>query len=268
MREALAPGLTETEKTMLCVPDIAAAEAERHTGADRQGWLHLHEMLKRWFAGKANTDAASGGEPYWVDWDWVMSYERARMAYEKFIDRNEDGNICSEKALLSLAKILCDEGVLKSAYDVVGFDFINSDYSRWQPLYHTYKGVEWSFGDSIDGLDAALAGFTLRALAKGQARDLGNGKWEITVTGIGVFVWDSFNFEEDTSLSGSLLNLLGTWNCELLAFNNPQGQLLSNGDFNTFRSKYGRGNDFLVLSKPHLVENFQETSYVTTCAKY
>ena len=197
-----------------------------------------------------------------------MSFERAKLACAKFIDRNEDGNIYSERAMRSLAKVLCDEGVLNPEYDVVGFDFINSDYSRWQPLYHTHKGVGWTFTDSVDGLDAALAGFALRALAKGQARNLGNGEWEITVTETGVFVWDSFNFEEDASLAGSILNLLGTWSCELLMFNNPQGQLLSNGDFNTFRSKYGRGNDFLVLSRPHLVENFQETSYVTTCAKY
>ncbi len=254
---------------MLCVPDIAAAEAERNAGVDRQGWLYLHEMLKKWFAGEANTDAdREGNEPYWVERNWVMSYERARVAYEKFIDRNEDGNIYSEKAMRSLAKVLCDEGILDPAEDVVGFDFTKSDYPRWRPLYHTYKGVEWSFGDSVDGLDAALAGFTLRALAKGQARNLGGGEWKITVTGMGIFVWDSFNFEEDASLAGSLFNLLGTWSCELLVFNNPLGQLLSNRNFNAFRNKYGRGNDFLVLSKPHLVENFQEISYVTTCATY
>ena len=40
---------------------------------------------------------------------------------------------------------------------------------------------------------------------------------------------------------------------------------LGNSDFRNFREKYGFGSDFLVLSRPHIVENIKELSYVTTC---
>ncbi|WP_302608536.1 hypothetical protein, partial [uncultured Desulfovibrio sp.] len=40
---------------------------------------------------------------------------------------------------------------------------------------------------------------------------------------------------------------------------------LNNSDFRAFRNANGFGRDFIVLSRPHIVENFKEASYVTAC---
>ena len=265
---------TELDRLLLCLPEIAAAVAERQpTPEDRQGWLYLREMFLRWFTGVASMDANSCAEAFWVAWEWVMSYKRASYACARFIDpaydeEQRERNIYSQAALKQLGVILCREGCLDPAKEAVDFDFIQSDWRQWETFYHTLCSVpRWP--DS-DGLMAALAGFTLRALAAGRAENLGNGRWRITVTRVAVFVHDSFNFAEDDSY---FANNLGKWSCIHLdgGENSVYPEVehdyvsLSNNDFRNFREKYGFGSDFLVLSRPHIVEKFKEVSYVTTC---
>ena len=265
---------SELDRLLLCLPDIAAAKAERQpTSEDRQGWLYLREMFLRWFTGVASMDANSCHEAFWVAWEWAMSYKRASYAYARFIDpayeeEQRERNIYSQAALEQLGLILCREGCLDPAKEAVDFDFIQSDWRQWEAFYHTLCSVpRWP--DS-DGLMAALAGFTLRALAAGRAENLGDGRWRITVTRVAVFVHDSFNFAEDDSY---FANNLGKWSCIHLDGGensvSPETEhdyvSLRNNDFRNFREKYGFGNDFLVLSQPHIVENFKEVSYVTTC---
>lgn len=265
---------SDLDKLLLCLPEIAAAVAERQpTAEDRQGWLYLREMFLRWFTGAAGMDANSCDEAFWVAWEWVMSYKRASYAYARFIDpaydeEQRERNIYSQAALKQLGIILCREGCLDPAKQAVDFDFIQSDWRQWETFYHTLCSVpRWP--DS-DGLMAALAGFTLRALAAGRAENLGNGRWRITVTRVAIFVHDSFNFAEDDSY---FANNLGMWSCIHLdgGENSVSPEMeqdyvsLGNSDFRNFREKYGFGSDFLVLSRPHIVENIKEVSYVTTC---
>ena len=301
--------LSPIERLLLCLPEIAAAEMERQTSKeDKQGWLYLREMFLRWFSSRTDTGIQPyGEEPFWVDWDWVMKYFRARYSYLSFIDPAYDDNtphynsIYARSALEQLGVILCRENYLDPTKDVIEFDFIHSNWRRWEDLYHTLNSVPR--GRLPDGLMAALAGFTLRALAAGKAENLGNHRWRITVTDVSVFVHDKFNFDVENNW---LANFLGLWSCKYLTGakllpgdmiadyrslfkgifqkyieNLNSGSTMKefleeiwhefgfaplfNGDFRDFRKKRSYGVDFLVLSPPHKVENFRKTSYETLC---
>ena len=105
----------------------------------------------------------------------------------------------------------------------------------------------------------ALASFTFRALTSGYTEPIGNGH-RIHITEMAVFAHDRFNFAEEQSY--------GQWDCEkkkwsltasdILDFVTPYTDPTSvkNIDFREFRSRHDKGSDFLVLSRPHLVENF------------
>ena len=267
---------TTTDRLINCLPEIAAAMAERlSVPEDRQGWLYLHGMFRRWLSGTGNDNPAACTEPFWVSWEWAMSYRRAAYAYALFIDpayeeEQQSRNIYSQAALDKLGEILCREGYLNPEEKVVNFDFIESDWRRWEALYFTLRSVPRL--TQADGLMAALAGFTLRALAAGKAENLGDGRWRVTVTRVAVFVHDIFNFAEDDSYFG---NDLGLWSCVHLhgGVNSVQAEVeddyhrLKNEHFRKFRTQFGYGYDFLVLSKPHTVENYKETSYVTVCTE-
>ena len=228
-------------------------------------------MFLKWFTGVANGDASRGGEPFWVDWDWLYSYSKVRNAYTLFTapETYDSPTIYSSAAWGQLATILCREGLLDPGKGVVEFDFINSDWSRWQALYHTQTKVEQSF-TTVDGLMAAMGAFSLRASAAGKAEWLGGSRWRVTVTAVAVFARDSFNFEEGGFLGGSM-DYLGGWSCEKLDGAKPLPQpgytALNNSDFRNFRFNHGMGNDFFVLSQPHFVENFAGKSYEILCNK-
>lgn len=269
MRESLSANASEKDKLLLCLPDIAAAVAERQTTAeDRQGWLYLREMFLKWFAGVANEDPDTGGEPYWIDWNWFVSFPRGRSVYENFISPPRvAGAVCSDAALRQLAEIVCCNVDFGSS-STATFNFIDTHWSEWERLYHNQAMVPR--GSNPDGLYAALAGCNLRVLAKGTATKGVGGQLQITVDAMAVFARDSFNFEEIGTGGTSIENYLGAWSCELgdyvIITRDPYVELY-NSDFNKFRASHGYGNNFLVLSKPHLVEGFERISYEAVCVK-
>lgn len=143
--------------------------------------------------------------------------------------------------------------------EVQTFNFTTAHWKEWKPTYHQFKWVERSYERiHADGLMAAMAGFSLCALADGSVKAKGNGNFTITVTKIAVFVLDVFEFSE----SGKPL---GFWSCkEGTAGFNPSHEdsvYITNNRFRHFRTKFRYGGDFLTLSKPHLVENFLGFSY-------
>lgn len=259
---------TELDRLLVCLPEIAAAMAERtKTFADRQGWLYLHEMFLKWFSGQGNAVPENCDEPLWVDWDWIMRFERARKALSAFVacPPASRPNIYNDKSQESLGAILCEHGFLDATKQQIAFDCINSPWQQWEDLYFTGKEVCEKELPPADGLLAAMGAFTIRALAAGHAENLGNGRWRITVTRVATFVHDTFNFAGDAQL--------GFWSCRHLdggtlnpdAALSPHYALLSNAIFRSFREQYGQGENFLVLSLPHNIENCTEFSYVYSC---
>ena len=255
---------------LLCLPEIAQSMAGKAGSAnDAQGWLYLESMFHKWFSGTSSKKGPEG-EPLWVEWDWIMTYERVREKYHAFTDpRSETApHIYNEAACNRLGDILCENGYMQKGDNE--FDFIDTDWTTWQRNYHTLIGVPSAL--DIDGLMAAMGAFTLRALAKGRVKYLGDDKYQVSIDEIAVFVHDKFQFEREIIPAKEWL---GQWSCELksmVRFSAPDGDEayytgVWNNDFNKFRDDFGNGQDFWVFSQPHRVENFKGTSYEYTCKK-
>ena len=260
-------GLESNDELLLCLPEIAEAEATRCTFSnDAEGWRYLKSMFHKWFSGPANEKAETNKEPFWVDWNWIMSYGRARMAYDGFCAPYRMFNVPGKD---SLAAKLKEDDYLTDEYryfDYISpkrrhFDDISPDWQAWKKGSFQYYIVNNLLTVIPDGLTAAMGAFSLRALARGNTEPLPEGGHRINVEALAVFVWDSFNFEGSYPL--------GFWSCEEKKFaallpDREGFRSLNNTDFEAFRVRTGKGNDFLVVSQLHLVENFEGISYDTT----
>lgn len=252
--ETVAQRGSDIDKLILCLPKIAAAEAEEQSNQDnKQGWLYLHDMFERWLSGPANPEALSNPKVFWVDQEWALSYTRVNLAYEQLRSRPY---LFSPAARDELANILRrDEKLLPDGR--CDFDYINKDYSHWRADYFQQSTVHGMASIHADGLMAAMGNFQLRALAKGYTVPEDDHHL-IFVTAVSVIIWDSFNFDDDEPL--------GYWRCSPPKFSSGPfegGQELNNSQFRNFRN-LGFGEDFLVLSHPRPLDLFTAFVYETT----
>lgn len=196
-----------------------------------------------------------------------MAYPHAHTRYKVFTNSLYEAtpHILNAAARQKLGDILKREGYLRD--ERTNFDFTSALWEDWERLYHTLISIPRR--KEVDGLMAALAGFTLRALAAGHTEPFGRGRWRITVTKVSVFAHDKFNFADDAGLG----NYLGYWSCKELKGARPDPLVekpynyigLTNEDFRAFREKRKHGVDFLVLSEAHPVTPFSERSYEYPC---
>lgn len=249
-------GLEGSDELLLCLPEIAENMAlMMYPPEDSTGWSYLKSMFHKWFSGNANEKPEKNKEPFWVDWDWIMSYGRAKDAYDEMCERSY---LFSNKAQKALATVLEKQGLLTK--DKMTFDHINTPWWQWKEGYFQRKPVDGFHTITIDGLLAAMGTFNLCALAQGTVEPLPQGGHRIKVDKVAVFVWDIFNFEGEYPL--------GYWSCKKKMFSALGGQnefvLLHNSDFKDFRNRTGKGDDFFVLSHPHIVETFGFMIYDTS----
>ena len=255
------PGATKKDNLLLCIPEIAHAESQRALlKKDTKGWLYLKSMLHKWFTGPPNADAESSREVFWVDLQWVLSYEIPNFHYADFCTYS---NMYSPEAQLQLAKILDELGYLtdeKTPFDLTKPPRKPIDHPQpwklWKDWYFNNRTVHYPL---VDGIMACLGNFNFRALASGYTEPLPHGGHKITVEGISIFLWDSFNFNREDEL--------GYWSCMLKIFSLVELENVSmqvfNSDFQNFRLQHKQGHDFMVLSNPEPVANFPSFSYVT-----
>ena len=77
LRRKLVPTATDVHKTLLCVPKIAVAMAGKEPDPnERQGWIHLRDMMTRWLTGAPNDDGKKDLNPFWIEWDWVIGLKQ------------------------------------------------------------------------------------------------------------------------------------------------------------------------------------------------
>ncbi len=258
--------LSEKDRLLLCLPDIAKRVAQtKLLEDDRRGWEILEQMFHKWFSGPArrmteeNRDVLRkdpGVDPFWIHWDWVMSYLRARNAYAVFTLFGEDieNNIYNAASKQRLGELLRVEGKLGTGRREY-FNHIVSE-AQWPQWYEKYFNFcEVRAGLLPDGMNAALRKFTLRALAKGYVEPNGNGGHAICVTDCAVFADDIFQFAGSESY--------GFWNCEKgeISLSGSADTEVKNSDFEAFRKQHGHGQDFTVLSDLHIVEDFKRMHY-------
>ena len=284
-REMIFKSMTDPkDKLVICLPEMAAAEAERVNARDRQGWLYLHEFTAKWLSKPAYTirDKMDNGgqDPFWIDWDWLMQYSRFREAVAALVQREETGDgqdswqpeyLFSALARARLAQVLAADGLLQKSG---AFDHALPPWTEWRDHAFQNKAMNYSKVQAVtlangrvvpDGLQAALANVAVYALAAGNTKVTG-GKTTITVTRVSAFIHDGFEFNDE--------QWLGNWECS----QNSKGfdswdaaketagdprlpSRLDNRHFRDFRARSGYGCDFRAICTPRLVWE-GEHSYV------
>ena len=231
---------TDTDRLLLCIPDIA----------EKQGWVELGSFLRKWFAAPASTDR-DAAEPSFVEWDWLRIHEETLEAWNTITDPEY---LFFTVARTALFNTLIREygGALPaeaSTFDhtVLPFDELHDKHFQ-HVVCNTY-GID----TVIHGMTAAMGAFTLYAVAKGSVKPTVGGH-RITVTGLSIFVRDSFDFED--------WQPLGSWNCDRLSFEGGVGTTnVYNSDFSDFRTRHGYGGDYWVYALPRSVDAFEDYSY-------
>ncbi|MFM9971738.1 MAG: DUF6402 family protein [Burkholderiales bacterium] len=113
---------------------------------------------------------------------------------------------------------------------------------------------------NLDDMSAALGKFSFKVLVQGMVMGAGRpNQYEVTITDIGVYVRDSYDFNGD--------QLLGYWNetTNKMSMINPlAGEKVTNKDFRDWRANNAKGGDFLVFSNIKQITLQKPDSFIAT----
>lgn len=250
----------ETDKTILCLPDICDAEATRSENADTaQGWLYLRDMFVKWFSGYAQTDALSNPDAFFVDIEWAMRSATIANAVQEVRETILSEN--AKKAIYSRLKTCNLIGNDAS----VPFDFMlvgQNSFWKYRIENQTQKASvkvssEAKYRDWP--VFIALRGCSVYGLVRGTINLLDDGRHQVTVSSAGAIIYDKFTFDNESVI----FRYLGSWNCRNKKFSYTIiGTDLFDEDFIKFRSEYNCGNDFVVTSDVYVFDDFKEYSFI------
>ncbi len=241
----------EVLRTILALPDIAAAEAERSSNAsDKTGWQLLSDFFKKWVSSRAYTvnryDELVKVAPVYIleqsYWPWFLSYSRFYTSYRELTDELA----FTENAQLVLKERLQADGVWDTGGD---FDFSRKPASEWIKWYYTSNRVRR--GVYTDGMLAAMGAHSIRLLSAGTVHiDPETDLRTVNVKKLYAYVYDTFNFAGVESY--------GFWDRKQLKFDGVfDGTIeISNQNLNDFKVETGYGGDFVILSPLREVDNF------------
>jgi hypothetical protein len=217
-----------------------------------KGWVNGARLMETWFARPAATAPAySAPVTSIITMDWALSYKRARSVYDQLMDDRIWANAAAQKVI---AAMLRRQGKLGSTRQAFGdlsrsVELLDADYINYRAIGGSYSGSSYSYyyyyySSGLDDMTAALGAFTFRVAVAGTvAPASGRAGHEVTITQIGIYLRDSFDFNGD--------QFLGFWDDSdnsVSAVNWFSGTGVSNSDFRKYRDDTGWGGDFLVYS--------------------
>lgn len=253
------------DEVILAVPEIASAIASKLDSTNAKGWELLSKGYSKWLSGDAyvinKEDQQAGTVDIYQDdlWDWAYGYERFFVAYQNFIQ----GGIFTKKGIAELVNTIKKK--YKEPWDNKSsftFSFTDEPAANWEKYYFNLTSVAgYGITPSLypDGLCAAFAGHTIRALADGSVEyDTANSEYKITITKVCLYIHDLFSFNESEQD-------YFYWSKEKKDFSTGFSKddtyyNLSNSLINAFRNRYGKGKDFVMLSKLHEVSELAGTT--------
>lgn len=255
------------DEIILATPDICKNMANNSIGFDSEAWSELARLLKIWITGQeyvlTNVYIENGQAPIveWsLDWDWYLSYERTKSAYEELVSR-----ALSSAGESLLAQRLQRMPEYSSGRDFV-FDFSQKPSSEWQQWYINSYKMEKSPQYGADGINVVLSSHMIKVLPAGSVYFNEDGTKTIEVNKLYAYVQDLFNFESDF-----LYDNLGFWSKKEKLFKHTDIMFspsswnsyynLDSDKFNVFRKKYGRGQDFILHSELRECSEFAPWSY-------
>lgn len=203
-------------------------------------WLNGAALLDSWFS-RYVTVAPKYGLPdtTTIRMDsWVLTFLRAKKIYEKLM---KERIWASTPAQGEITKMLRRKGLLKPACR--SFGDLGLPIQLQHDDYINFRVVDFDLSD-LDDMTAALGKFAFRVLVAGfVTAPSGVSGYKVTITEVGVYIRDSFDFNGD--------QFLGFWDDSdnSVSMKNPfSGTSVTNNDFREWRSKNNMGGDFIVFS--------------------
>jgi hypothetical protein len=228
-----------------------------------KSWLNGARLLDIWFSRQPATSPAYGPPDTTTIrmQTFVLTFARAREVYDQLVREKIWSNQAGKAAV---ARMLRAKGLLTMAPRRVSFGRLADPVPQQDPDYINQRPAG-GYG-TFDDLTAALGRFNLRVVVAGTVGPVptgnprvpaGSSGWEVEVSEVGVYVYDSFDFEGD--------QYLGCWSdnpdgfspvmpsepavgMEAMIFRPPLFTPVGNRDFREWRTQNRRGGDFLVFS--------------------
>lgn len=222
-----------------------------------QGWNNGARLMEIWLSRTAAAAPAYGPpEESTIRMDtWVLRFARARAVFDQLVRERVWANAAAQRAT---AAMLRRKGLLTPRAHTFGD--VSLPASRQDADYVNFRVVAGSWLDalSLDDMSAALGRFVLRVTVAGQVAPVaGTASHRVTLTGIGVYVRDSYDFNGDQDL--------GYWDARgnrVSAVNPLFGDRVTNADFRSWRARTGLGGDFVVYSDVKRVSPSAADSFV------
>jgi hypothetical protein len=230
----------------------------------QNGWPTGADLLDHWLSQGAKTkptgadfctppaDVASPPDPNPVTMDgFVLRYDRYEEVYNRIV--NDPKSWLNDKAKGELYKVLSRHGLLSPTSGGGSFDLITGR-SGFEACKDSIQGVPYNQNVAPPWDDGfiSLGNFSFRINVAGTVepckKDCGNAKaYDVTINQVGVFVRDSFDFNEEQPL--------GCWS----PYNNfvwpyPVEDMgnracLFNSSFRNWRDHWGdKGGDYMIYS--------------------
>ncbi len=238
---------------------------------DREKWDVGAKLMRHWFGKAASTISTNQSINKPANEDivtikWVLSksddFKDAREGYKDILN-DSAANYTTTNSNKELLESLQNDAAWKLKDLRIGdkkkFDHYpaGAKTSDLHPKHFQSKTVEP--GTTANKLVAALANFTFHLLARGEVEILDSSRVRVTITGVGVYVRDSYDFTDDptswSAPSSWTSQPLGSWDFEKMKYHGRTNlwgwdTVLSadNKAFRDWRTKNGKGGDFRIFS--------------------
>lgn len=215
-------------------------------------WLKGAKLMEKWFAACPNAHPASGiPSTDIITMNWVLTYNRAKIIYDELVKEKVWLNDAAKEEIIVLLKrkLLLKNKKSRFGYPKMPVSVADRDYIQFRKVGGDF---DMAFG-VMDDLRAALANFVFRMIMSGIVEPLLNekklptGEYKVTIKEVGIYVRDSYDFNDIPGEDQSL----GNWDID----DNSVGRTIFNGgvsvhnsDFRKWREDNGVGGDFLVYS--------------------
>jgi hypothetical protein len=229
----------------------------------KPSWEKAALLQEKWFKSSAKTfPDCQYPEFDLITMDWLLSYPVVKDAYNELLKKATNEKSLIELKTETLPKLIKNEFYDSLPTAIDDYDeytlsdpknLILSIKSGYVPKFDFYYYNFCKFtSEEFNDLTGALHSAVLRVFVnKIKITKKDTALFQCEVLEVGIYMRDSFDFIEDTSIVKSAIGL-GYWNPVTnfigLGFNPINGKKINNVDYRNYRTKTGFGGDFLIFS--------------------
>jgi hypothetical protein len=218
----------------------------------QNGWENGAALMDYWFNSPTNDDPKNGIPcTNIIKMNWVLTFPRAQAVYREMLRSEVWANQAAQREIISMLgrKSLLGNEKRTFGYPKLVLPLVDRDAVQYRAVGDSW--MDMAFG-GIDDLRAALGRFIFKIIVLGEVEPIKlnsmlTGTYKVTINELGIYVRDSYDFNDANGEDQSL----GNWD----ASDNSVGRTMFNGgeevknsDFRQWRLDNNKGGDFIVFS--------------------